>query len=797
MDSPQATTDLLAGIRIIEAGRCDTVHIAGMLLADQGADIIRIESAETDEFDTAFHGITDRAKRSVRVPAYSSKQHEIFRRLVSRADVIIEDADRTLVERYGLTPDSVAPLIRCTVCPTDAPEDDTRWTEETVSAQTGLYESGIGFGSPRFYDLPLTSVLGALYAVNAVTRALIARKRFGSIDTVRIPLDRIIMFSQSLTIMIRSKTSVLWDPFRWIASPFMGVWRTAEDGYIYLHIGMPRHMRSFMFFLGKAGYTREKESIKQYLHPASRRDPIMMQSTEEAIGITAVLQKLFLKKTAGEWERTLGEAGFCCTKMRSFDEWFSHPQVVSTGQLRTCTSADGEEFSVPGPLFRSSGHLSGCPVTSCSELPVEQFSELWPQRAVTPEENGNGYPLTGIRVLDMSRVIAGPFTGRLLAEAGAEVLQLSLRKSQLSWEEPFGLIYNPGKSSVAVDYTRPGGKEAFKKILAQFRPDIVIHNFMDEAAEKIGCDHKSCMKINPDIICLDIRGYEKGGPWAEFPGFEQNVQTASGILATYSIGDIPRMLPLPFNDLCAGLIASFGALCSLIGKKKQHPSGNHITSYLTTPSILVSLHQLSKKGKTERAEHFNHFFKASDAWFLLSAKRSSLGKVAAAAVPQLSRFLKSDNTIDEKFLTPVFKKKPVKWWIRQFREAGISDDIIITRRRILSKVLEMELSKKESLFSYQTHEGFGEVICARPPLTSKKCQVTQLTPAPFLGSSTEKYLDAAGIDPAPHTTTVPSSPPKTPSLLRWFRRLRWVIRQSRWLGVIVFKNRGLRPEETV
>jgi crotonobetainyl-CoA:carnitine CoA-transferase CaiB-like acyl-CoA transferase len=782
---------LLAGIRILEIGQSDTIHIAGMLLADHGAEIIRVDAGRTGTNDTAFHRITDRSKQSFLFDPGSREHAASIKKLAGGADILLEDADSRLEPIFHLSTTDVAGLIRCTVVPTDEPDITGAWTEETVSAQVGLYQDGLSIGAPpRFYDLPITATLGALYTINAVVRMLIGRQRFDAVDAVRVPLDRISSFAQSLTIMIRSNPPTSWEPFRWVASPFWCTWRTAGGGCVYFHIGMPRHLRSFLFFLEKIGYKNEKARIKKYLHAETKRDPVQMQSVGQALSITRVLQKLFLEKTADEWEEILGNAGFCCTKIRSFHEWCCHPQITKTNQILTCLDADGTMLRVPGPLFDSPylPATTGGPNRSGALTP-EACRTAWPRRGEAPAGVATRPPLEGIRVLDIGRVIAGPFAGRLLAEAGADVLHVSLRHNHLGWEEPFNIIYNQGKKSVAVDFTRPEGRAGFQKLVAWYKPDVIIHNFMDDAAKKIGCDYETCRKSNEKVICLDFKGYARGGPWADHPGFEQNVQAASGILGTFCGTSTPRILPVPMNDLGAGLIGSFAVLLALLNRDTVQ-RGDHLTAYIATPSILVHLHYISDAAARERKKKFYHYFKASDGWFLLSAARDDLGQLTK--IPQVARYAISGGGADTDCLSRAFRREKIGWWISEIKAIGAQETIVITPHRSLSAVLKKELRRRNPLFSYRFHEGFGNVVCTRPPLAPVQGNGAELSPAPYPGLHNEQVLRKAGIDPAPHLVPIPSIDTRISPMRERLKRIGWFLKQAKWLAVIAYRNRGMR-----
>ncbi len=783
------TTGLLNTVTVLEIGSSDILHVAGMLLADQGATVIRIEYSDVPDSSPAYHSVTDRSKQVFTLSGNDPEATTTLHTLLTGASIIIDDLDSKLASTLGVTPNLLAAKNRCILQPSLRPDRPEYWNDTTVAAMAGIYEDGLSIGAPpRYNGVEITATIGALYTVNAAAELLLGSQRFGTVDTIRIPLDRILLFAQQLTIIIRSKPPVSWEPFRMIASPFMGTWKAAGESFIYLHVGMPRHLRSFLFFLDKIGYGAEKAAIRKALHPDTRRDPMTLNNVREGKVITGIFQKLFLQKPADEWEELLGNAGFCCTKIRSFDEWCRHPQVTLTHQILGSTNSDGSPLPLPGALFSSLRH----PDATVAPPPAERnYSATGKNRDSVPDVppsigQNTSLPLQGIRVLDLGRVIAGPYCGRLLAEAGAEVLHVSLRNNHLNWEEPFGIIYNTGKTSVTLDFNNPEGKEAFRKLFAWFNPDVVVHNFMDDAARKIGCDYAGCKALKDDVIVVDFAGYSRGGPWENFPGFEQNVQAASGILATFSSGSAPRILPVPVNDLSAGLIGAFGVLLSLLHRTTSG-EGNRITSYINFPSILVHLHSLSRRIKEERAATINRYFKASDGYFLLSASRSSLDKFFT--VPEIAALTGNPTTINENDLEGVFKKRRVSWWSHQVEAFGLKNELHIVPRRSLSQLLKKELSADDSLFTSAYHEGLGQVVYSQPPLFSEKSQLRTISPAPYPGSGTTVTLEKIGIDPKRHTPAIPHVADKPVSLPA---RIWWIIRQLKWLSVVAYRNRFLK-----
>jgi hypothetical protein len=107
-------------------------------------------------------------------------------------------------------------------------------------------------------------------------------------------------------------------------------------------------------------------------------------------------------------------------------------------------------------------------------------------------------------------------------------------------------------------------------------------------------------------------------------------------------------------------------------------------------------------------------------------------------------------------------------------------------------VLKRELARSAPLFSYRYHEGFGKVVCSRPPLASTRNQITELTTAPYPGFHNDELLPQAGIDPAAHRINVPPVATSVSSLQRKLERIGWFAKQAKWLAVIAYRGRGMR-----
>lgn len=767
--------DFLDGVRVLEIGTSNTVHLTGMFLADNGAEVIRVE--EKDSFyENSIFDITDRLKESIYINPEISEDRIKLKDLIKRADILIEDRSSKMAD--FLEELETQSVIRCNVKPFNANIVDPYWREESIGVLSGLYETPAGIGKPHYFDLPIISTLGALYAANAVTLALVGKKRQGTIFNYSISLQDVGLFTQLFVVMMRTKVPTAWKPLQMLASPFMGTWRTADNKFIYVHFGAPAHLRSFLFLLDKLGLQEDKKEIKAALAKSSKRDPVVLSSAREAFKITNLLKNLFLKKSADEWEDSIGGAGLCCTKVRSLSEWINHPQVRQSDEIRDYIDDHGNTIKIPGDLFEFSEKNKNSIEKKVKNLPVEILFERWDIQKEYYQSSSSEYPLHGLKVLDLSRIIAGPYCGRIMSEFGAQVLHLYIRPNHLRFEEPFHIALNGGKESLVLDYSTVDGKEAFSKLIDSFDPDVIVHNFLDDAAVKLGIDYESLNKRNKKIICVDIKSYNPKGPWSNRPGVEWNIQSTSGIVHAHSAGTVPDTLAVPFNDICTGLMASFGMALALY-KKGKTGDGNRVSAYLSTSSILLQMDRLN----TELVEkdRLVSYYKASDTWFLLSAKYSDLATLKE--IEEFSKFELSD-FLNTKKMNNVFKRRRFDFWSRSIQELGKPGKIFIYRQKHMKTLLKEELQRGgESIFSYKEHESFGTILCARSPLIMKPLGLINLSPARYFGSNNPNWLRKEWFKNRKFEIVIPSATKET-----FVKRTFWIVSQFKWLVVAIYKK---------
>jgi len=197
--------------------------------------------------------------------------------------------------------------------------------------------------------------------------------------------------------------------------------------------------------------------------------------------------------------------------------------------------------------------------------------------------SGNCVPLQGVRVLDLTRAVAGPFCTMLLGDLGARVIKIEepgTGDETRHWGPPFVrgesvyfLALNRNKESVVLDFKRPGDMAALGRLMAD--ADVVIQNFRPGVAERLGIDYKRLRPDNPRLIYASISGFGLTGPDRERPGYDLIVQAMSGLMLANGSESEPAKVPFPLADVLAGQFASQAILAALY-ERQRTGQGTHI-----------------------------------------------------------------------------------------------------------------------------------------------------------------------------------------------------------------------------
>ncbi|MBK5149281.1 CoA transferase [Burkholderia sp. R-69608] len=226
-------------------------------------------------------------------------------------------------------------------------------------------------------------------------------------------------------------------------------------------------------------------------------------------------------------DQTLADAGLCAALIRTPGEWAALDQAKAIAGL---------------PLFE---------IERIGDAPVEP-----------PREAGAERPLAGVRVLDLSRIIAGPVAGRALAQHGAEVLMVN--GPHLPNIAPLVIDNGRGKRSAVIDLRDAAGRETLTGLVSG--ADVFLQAYRPGALTARGFGPEELARVRPGIVYVSVCAYGHTGPWAARRGFDSLVQSASGIAFTEREAagwDEPKHLPCQALDHATGYLAAFGAMAAL------------------------------------------------------------------------------------------------------------------------------------------------------------------------------------------------------------------------------------------
>jgi len=195
-----------------------------------------------------------------------------------------------------------------------------------------------------------------------------------------------------------------------------------------------------------------------------------------------------------------------------------------------------------------------------------------------------GLPLSNVRILDLSLIMAGPYCTLILGDLGAEVIKIErpgvgegargVPPYFFGGESAYFIAMNRNKRSMTLDLKSTKGKEIFYELARN--SDVVVDNFRPGVVKKLGVDYDTLKGINPRIICCSISGYGQTGPFNDRPAFDLIIQARGGIMSyTGEPGQMPVRMGAPMGDLAGGMFAAHGILAALY-QREQTDRGQHI-----------------------------------------------------------------------------------------------------------------------------------------------------------------------------------------------------------------------------
>ncbi len=260
-------------------------------------------------------------------------------------------------------------------------------------------------------------------------------------------------------------------------------------------------------------------------------------------------------------------------------------------------------------------------------------------------EPGRPLPLAGVRVLDVSQVMAGPYACMLLADMGADVVKVEPPDGgdqtrgamgfKLKGNDSMGFLnMNRNKRSITLNLKSRAGREVLFRMVKD--ADILVENYRPGVVKRLGIDYETLSAINPALVYASISGFGQTGPWADRPGFDLMAQAMSGIMSVTGYpGGPPVKAGVPVADIGCALFATYAALSAYIGAKATG-RGQHIDASLFDSALAFSVWDISQYwgtgeppeplGTANRMSAPYQAVKSSDGHFVMGATNQKLWK---------------------------------------------------------------------------------------------------------------------------------------------------------------------------
>jgi crotonobetainyl-CoA:carnitine CoA-transferase CaiB-like acyl-CoA transferase len=380
--------------------------------------------------------------------------------------------------------------------------------------------------------------------------------------------------------------------------------------------------------------------------------------------------------------------------------------------------------------------------------------------------------LEGIRVLDLSRVLAGPFCGMLLSDLGADVIKIEDTASgdeSRTWpphkdgESAAFLVINRNKRDMTLDLKAPEGVAILKKMIAS--ADVLIENFRTGTMESFGLGYDTLSEINPRLVYASVSAFGRTGPRKDGAGYEALMQAFSGIMSiTGEPGGAPVRAGVSFLDLTTGIFCAFGIVNALLHRVATGLGQRVDGSLLETAVTLLNYHaegylltgaQPKALGSSHPSLSPYRTFKCRDGqWVFIAGANDRFWQRLAPALglPQMvkdPRFAKNIDRVKnrkelEAALEEAIGKQDREPLLKVLDEAGVPATPVNT----VAQVMEDPQTAARGMIQRVLHPRLGEIPVVGTPVKFSRMKAGVRTPAPQQGEHTDQVLAEYGYSSA-------------------------------------------------
>lgn len=384
---------------------------------------------------------------------------------------------------------------------------------------------------------------------------------------------------------------------------------------------------------------------------------------------------------------------------------------------------------------------------------------------------GNGGPLTGLKVIELAHIMAGPACGLMLADMGADVIKVEkvpggddsrrFLPPDIDGESAAFMMMNRNKRGIAVNLKEPGGKKVIKRLFKT--ADVVIENYRINTMDKLGLGYDDLIKENPGLIYCAISGFGRTGPYAERGGFDLIAQGMSGLMSITGEGPgrPPVKMGAPITDITAGILGAM-AVSAAYAHKLKTGEGQKIDTSLFEAGIVHTYWQSAiglatgvAPGPMGSAHPLNgpyQAFQTTDGWITLGAanQKNWLRMLDVLDAPEIAddpRFAENSDRMTflkelEDLLGAIFAKHSTEDWLARLDAAGVPAGPVLN----VNEMHKDPQTVARDMVVEVDHAQVGPVKTLGIPVKFSETPGQVTSSAPVYGQHTREVLSEYGFD---------------------------------------------------
>lgn len=750
----------LDGVNVLELASNLGAEYAAWILAEQGARTIKVEppGGSAHRGSPRFH-LLNRSKRALFFDAAAPASKPRVAELIRWADIVITGAIAPHLTALGLGNESIREINRRAIAVnvpplgSRGPLADFDANDDLVAAFGGITGSQWARSSnPVALVFPAASYSAGLMAAIGATAALFARADGAAGQAVEASILAGAFSLQTGGILQHESMTRLYhgpqDPLGPI--PVYRLFQSSDGKYFFAACGNAT-------FWGKFAIAIERPDLVADERFENAPWGIPSAHWQE---LKDIIEPIIRTRPRDEWLRILREADVPSAPVMTRQEFIEWEQTRALGMRQEIADPTlGATVQMGLPFFLND--TPGATTGAAPALGDERAAGEWlkenraPQAsavaAKSPERPGKG-PLDGILVLDFASYIAGSYGPMILAQLGAQVIKIESLEGDSFRHFGFGFLgWNQGKRGLAVDLTKPEGREIIHRLAA--RADVLVENLRPGRMQRFGYDYKTLAAINPRLIYMSVNGFGNRGPEHNQPGFDPLLQARSGVMAAQGGPHAhPVYLTCAICDYGGAMISALGCVMALRARQKTGRGQFCETSLLQAAMALQAGEFIFYRGRPDLengdperrgSAALSRAYSCRDGeWLFVSIDKPAQWQAlrdAFSAIPALDWNAARAEAVDGRLaeaLENAFASNPRAAIVEQLRRAGVP---VVPVRHFKEMFEDPQIAANE-LIAEVTHPEFGKVRQTGMLVKFSATAARIDRAAPLLGQHTDEIL---------------------------------------------------------